>query len=390
MQHACQDYFINQDITGVPTFSLPALVPSDRGMRFDGLKSQWLLWGYMEGVYDRQGGRLGRHKVYSNNELLLLGRIGNENNFLAGRVILSVEPGTIGKHGYPLLFSTGYTANGITENINAYPPLDLCNEISLSYVHQNKWVHLYGYFGIPAAPVLNLLVQQRLPEFFMPTGSITHRYISSTDIAYGVGSAGISVYGWTIEGSGFTGKSQDERYWKIKKPHFDSFALRLSYCYEDIFSCQASYGHINNTDPVELSLKNKRFIVSAAYNYVTDYDLFTITAAYAHNRYHPGEKLNSALLEGCFIRCDRHILFGRYEYTQTDAHLAYRSSEHEGYDIHRCQKVGFGYRYQFRTNLHGLWSLGASFDVTLVPHELRGIYGHNPVSGYLFLRVDLA
>lgn len=388
--YGCQEFFNYRDLSYVPTFSLPALVPPDRGLRLDGMKAKWLFWGYMEPVFDKQGGCFDKHKVYANNEFLTLAQVGSHCDTLNFRSIFSVEPGTIGKCGYPLLFSTGYTANGITELLNAYPPLDFVTELSGSYVHQWQNVRLYGYFGLPGAPVLNLLPQQRIAEFFMPTGSITHRYMTSTDIVYGVGSAGLDIYGICLEGSLFTGKSQDERYWKVKKPHFDSFGVRLSYCYEDAFSFQVSYGHIKDTDPVELCVKNKRFLVSAAYNVVTDTSLWNTTIAYAHNHYCPGESLHSALFESCYILCDRHIVFGRYEYTQTDAPLAYKAREDVADMFYKVQKIGLGYRYQFQPIMHALWSLGVSGDVSLVPSNLKQVYGNHPFSWYLFLRVDLA
>lgn len=386
----CQEFFNYRNLLYVPTFSLPALVPPDRGIRYDGLKAKWLFWGYMQPVFDKQGGCFDEHNVYANNEFLALAQVGKHCDTLNFRTIFSVEPGTIGKCGYPLIFSTGYTANGITERLNSYPPLDFVTELSGSYVHQWQKGRIYSYFGLPGATVLNLLPQQRIAEFFMPTGSITHRYMTSTDIVYGVGSAGATLYGMCLEGSFFTGKSQDERYWKIKRPHFDSWALRLSYCYEDRFSFQASYGSIHDTDPVELCVKNKRFLFSAAYNVLTEDTLWNATIAYAHNRYYPGEDIHSALLESCFIAYNKHILFGRYEYTQTDASLAYRSREDLTDVLYKVQKIGLGYRYQCKPIMHALWSFGVSGDFSIVPRNLQSVYGQHPFSWYLFLRVDLA
>lgn len=386
----CQTFFNYRDLDFVPTFALPALVLPDRGFRFDSMRAKWLLYGYVEPVFDRQGGCHDRNKVYANNEFLVLAQLPYVCDTFNARLILSAEPGTIGKCGYPLLFSTGYTANGITELINKYPPLDLCTELSASYVHKFSHSLGYIYFGLPGAPVLNLLVEQRIPEFFMPTGSITHKYITSTDIVYGVLNAGIKSYGFGFEGSVFTGKPQDERYWKIKKPHFDSFALRLSYSYCDIFSAQISFGRIKDNDPVVLTIKDKRLIASCAYNIWGNDYLWSTTLAYARNNYCPGEDFNSVLFESCFIKCDKHIIFGRYEYAQTDAPLAHTCREDQDDLLYNVQKIGAGYRYQFYPTMHSLWSLGASGDISIIPKNLQHIYGTAPFSFYLFLRVDLA
>ena len=47
--------------------------------------------------------------------------------------MLSAEPTTIGREGYPLLLQTGETANGITPLVDRQHPHDRFMELSASY-----------------------------------------------------------------------------------------------------------------------------------------------------------------------------------------------------------------------------------------------------------------
>src|SRR5262249_27488947 len=80
------------------------------------MRGAWMfmLHGMADVVYDHQGGPRGDDKVYSDNMLMGLAQRPLGAGTLGLRAMLSVEPATIGKEGYPLLLQTGETADGVT------------------------------------------------------------------------------------------------------------------------------------------------------------------------------------------------------------------------------------------------------------------------------------
>src|SRR5262249_20824081 len=73
-----------------------------------------MLHGFADGVYDNQGGARGDTKGFSNNRVMAMAHRSLGPGSLGLRSMLSVEPATIGKEGYPLLLQTGETADGRT------------------------------------------------------------------------------------------------------------------------------------------------------------------------------------------------------------------------------------------------------------------------------------
>src|SRR5436190_15399956 len=79
--------------------------------------------GFVNAIYDYQGSRRGDEKTFSNS--MFMGTA--EGPWLAGSIelrgMLSLDP-AMGKGGYPLLFQTGETANGVTHLVDRQHPHD--------------------------------------------------------------------------------------------------------------------------------------------------------------------------------------------------------------------------------------------------------------------------
>src|SRR5581483_2668844 len=69
------------------------------------MKNDWMfmLHGFADGVYDYQGGNRGDKKFYSPNMIMGMAQRSVGESTFGFRTMLSLEPATIGRTGYPLL-----------------------------------------------------------------------------------------------------------------------------------------------------------------------------------------------------------------------------------------------------------------------------------------------
>src|SRR5262249_34914735 len=99
------------------------------------MRGPWMvmLHGFADGVYDRQGGDRGDRRAFGDNMGMAMAQRTVGPGLLGLRVMMSVEPATIGKAGYPLLLQTGETADGVTPLVDRQHPHDLFMELAGTY-----------------------------------------------------------------------------------------------------------------------------------------------------------------------------------------------------------------------------------------------------------------
>src|SRR5207244_354614 len=138
--------------------------------------------------------------------------------------MLSAEPGTIGKAGYPLLLQTGETADGRTPLVDRQHPHDLFMELSASYaLSAGPGGSLFVYGGLPGEPALGPPVfMHRMSGEWFPDAPIGHHWLDSTHITYGVLTGGLVDGMWKFEGSLFRGREPDENRTDIETGNLDS------------------------------------------------------------------------------------------------------------------------------------------------------------------------
>src|SRR4030095_16996645 len=143
--------------------------------------------------------------------------------------MLSLEPATIGKEGYPLLLQTGETADGVTPLIDRQHPHDLFMELAATYSLSSAHRSLFVYAGLPGEPALGPpAFMHRFTGANVPVAPITHHWLDSSHITFGVLTAGVVVGGAKLEASAFRGREPDEHRWDIETPKLDSYAFRFS------------------------------------------------------------------------------------------------------------------------------------------------------------------
>ena len=206
------------------------------------------MWhGYLNLIYDRQGGPRGGNKTFTNGMVMGMAQLPLGDGTLGVRAMLSPDP-FMGKNGYPLLLASGETADGRTHLIDRQHPHDLFMELAGTYSRNlNATSSVFVYAGLPGEPALG-------PPAFMhrtsgvdnPEAPITHHWLDSTHITFGVVTAGLIVDKWKIEASAFRGREPDQHRYDIEAPKLDSFSARLSWNPIRELSMQVSWGRLDS------------------------------------------------------------------------------------------------------------------------------------------------
>ena len=150
--------------------------------------------------------RGGRERFFTN---MFAGTAGRRlgAGWLQLEAMASLEP-ALGPEGYPLLLQTGETADGFAPLVDRQHPHDAIMEISAGYrapIDQGAWLFVYAApVGSPAlgpAPFLH-----RASGSVNPVTPVSHHFLDSSHITYGVLTAGIYNEFLQVEASWFNGR----------------------------------------------------------------------------------------------------------------------------------------------------------------------------------------
>ena len=179
-----------------------------------------MLHGYAWGSYTDQGGPRGDAQAFVTSMAMVEASrgLGGDATLTAA---LDAQPRPAdGRRGYPSLFATGETADGIAPLIDRQHPHDLFMEVSARvHVPLGGDVDAFVYGGPVAEPALGpSAFMHRTSAKYLPLAPITHHWFDSTHISYGVVTVGLNTPRWQIEGSVFRGREPDQRRWDIETP----------------------------------------------------------------------------------------------------------------------------------------------------------------------------
>ena len=354
------------------------------------MRGPWTLMihGWANLVYDRQGGPRGGEKVFSNSMGMLRAQRDLGPGRLALRSMLSLDP-LMGPSGYPLLLQTGETSNGREPLRDRQHPHDLFMELAASYSWQaTDDLAFFGYGGLPGEPALGPPVfMHRFSGQDLPQAPITHHWLDSTHVTFGVVTGGAIWRNWKLEASGFKGREPDRWRWDIEKPQLDSWSARLSWNPTEDWALQASGGHLHSPEQLEPGVSQDRVTVSAMRAGRLGERPWQSTLAWGRDMDKPGRQSDAFLLEGALRVRARQTLLGRVEDVRKDELFA------EGEPLFGrpfwVQEATAGYVYELKPVAHVAPGLGASLTVSVLPAQLRAAYGEAPVSVMVWLRARL-
>ena len=365
----------------------------------------WMIMAHalINGVYDSQSGPRGGDKAFVGGMIMGMAQHSlGEANTVQFKLMMSPDP-FMGPSGYPLLLGSGETADGKTPLIDRQHPHDLFMELSAALSHQfGVKDSAYVYAGLPGEPALG-------PPAFMhrqsgaddPEAPITHHWLDSTHITYGVITAGWSHGSIKLEASVFKGREPDQRRFDIETPKLDSYSARLSWNPGPNWALQTSWGHLNSPEQLEPTVDEDRWTASAIYTRkVGQAGSWSTTLAAGLKRESYGQSLAGYLLESAFKPDDAWTFFARAEFEQNNELMA-AEDETGGAPVvaaalpaptraYGVGKAGIGVIHDWRMVRHVKFGVGGLYDWAFVPPPLSALYGPDPhgAMGFVRLKVD--
>jgi len=352
------------------------------------LYGEWstMTHGFANLIYDNQGGPRGETKTFSTSMLMVMGqrRVGEGTVGLRGMV--SADP-LMGKRGYPLLLQTGESANG-EPLVDRQHPHDLFMELAASYSRplgdNGSW---FIYAGLPGEPALG-------PPAFMhrfsgednPEAPISHHWLDSTHITYGVVTLGYVYHRFKLEVSAFRGREPDEDRYDIETGKLDSASVRLSFNPARDWALQVSRGRIKSPEDLHPEDDVTRTTASVIYHRAFGSALTQTTFAWGRNAPSHGDATDAFLLESALRLSRSHTFFARAE--RADKNELFLEPDPRVGESFRVSKLSVGYVYDFPRDGHFAIGVGGLVSRYSLPAELDPMYG-DPTSFMLFARIKI-
>ena len=385
MQSPRGDYPMTRDASGT---SWQPDATTMGGLHLHGDPWKVMLHGFVNVIHDDQHGPRGDTKNFSQSMFMAMADRDLGAGTLALRAMLSLDP-TMGASGYPLQFETGETADGKTHLVDRQHPHDLFMELSGSYSHRfDDDNAAYVYAGLPGEPALGPpAFMHRFSAMRNPEAPLTHHWLDSTHITFGVVTLGASHGPVKLEGSWFNGREPDQKRWNIETRRFDSGSARLSVNPLPQLSAQVSYGYLKSPEQLDPDTSVRRTTASASLQLQPGgYDWGTTLAWGRNDKRGPdGRKtLPGCLLESTLV-ADRLTVFGRIEQVMNDELFDDAGSPLAGQTF-RIRKFELGTIFDIARTGPVAWGLGVSAATFAVPDAVKTVYGEHPRSLLVFLQ----
>ena len=358
-------------------------------LRLNGVAFVQLL--YEPGDRHRTGGASTRQATSTNWAMLMARRTLASGRF-GVRTMISAEPWTVPGCGSLNYLMIGEVCDGDTIH-DRQQPHDLIMELAVDYERvlsgDWRWQVYAGLAGEPALGPPGYL--HRASSAGNPIGPVTHHWLDSTHVTYGLLTLGLNNERWKAEMSVFNGREPDERRVDLDVGAFDSFAARLSWLATERLALQVSAARLRDARTDFIRRPDEpvtRITVSAAYHAALAREgIWATTLAYGSNN--AREFLGSdtldvttagAMLESSVTLSGRHTVFGRGEIVGMPAHhlhlFEYSTS------VFAVGKVQVGYVRHLRTTKGVVPGIGGSVAVSLLPTQIQPRYSGRPASSF--------
>jgi hypothetical protein len=302
--------------------------------------------------------------------------------------MVSLDPFTVGSKGYPLLFQTGETYQN-KRLVDRQHPHDLFSELSLAYTQiLTKNIDLTGYIAYPGEPALGpVAFMHRTSALNNPDAPLSHHWQDATHITFGVATFGIRFRQFKLEASRFTGREPDENRYDFDTPRFDSYSWRLSLNPGKQLALQVSQAFLKSPEALDPDENVKRTTASVIHHlpFKKENSYLSTSVIWGYNKSDHEE--NSFLLEP-LLQLDKTAIYGRYEWLEKDA---------EELDLHQfingeiqeftIQALTLGANRIFIRKYGYNLAFGIQGSVFISDSRLESVYGKNPVSAEIYIRL---
>src|ERR1043166_957067 len=375
-----------------------SLQPSSGAMHMYHKQSgDWLLmfhYNVVTGV-NSQGGPRGVMKFESANWFMPMAYHKVGNGTLQLRGMFSIEPFTFPPGGSPLLFQTGETYKG-RPLIDRQHPHDLFMELSAQYTlplgDRATW---FTYFGYPGEPALGpVAFMHRASASENPAAPLAHHLQDSTHISFGVFSTGLTYRWLKLEGSVFNGREPDENRYNFEAHRWNSRSARVSLAPNSNWTMQVSYGFLRGPEALEPTTDIRRATASVQYNRPLKRGNWASSFIWGRNHTSSSAELhnlNGYTFETTANFLDKNYLYTRLELVDKNELLRVADRVQLGIvDDHPSFRIGaypFGGARDVVADEKISVALGSDVTFYSKPAVLDQIYGSNPVSWKLFVRL---
>ncbi len=308
------------------------------------------------------------------------------------RAMASLEPVTLPGCGYLNVLATGEMCDGDTIHDRQHPH-DLFMELAADYDRpvrgSLRWQVYAGFAGEPALGPPSF--PHRTSAMSNPLAPISHHWIDSTHITFGLVTTGVYNRQWKAEMSVFNAREPDEHRADLDLGALDSISGRLTYSPNARLVIQASAGHLREAEaefPPEPRADVNRGSASITYHRPRgDRGVWATTLAWGVNsgiEIVPGGAFDAAthavLLESTLTFGDRHTWFGRGEIVEKPAHDLHA---HEfPTSVFTLGKLEGGYVRYFRPWKGMSAGVGGTISAAIVPPELAVRYYGRVAPGF--------
>ncbi|MBP2158593.1 MULTISPECIES: hypothetical protein [Asticcacaulis] len=363
---------------------------TDHAHMHDAPSSEWRIHNHatLTLANSHQSGPRGGDKAFlAGMVMMMASRNFGDRNRLELEAMLSPDP-FMGKDGYPLLLQAGETADGVTHLVDRQHPHDLFMGLTARLTRRfDGDVSVFGEVGYPGEFAFGPTAFMHRPsgENF-PTAPLTHHWLDSGHITWGVVTAGVAKGPFTLEASQFTGREPDEQRFDFERPRLDSTSLRLTWRMTPALKAQASWAR--QISPEGLEPEKDQTKQSASVEYARDFEglgglrsTLSWARRESENGHHGDEKpLDGWLFENTWTINPQWMALARYERIRSDELV---------HDAHWVAKTELGGVRTFRINAQATVGLGLVQQFNTVPDALKPIYGNNPSGTVAFMTLKL-
>lgn len=358
------------------------------------LLGRWTIMLHGQGFfqYDWQGESRGASQLGIVNWAMAAARRSLGGGQLQLRAMLSAEPWTIGRRGYPLLLQSGEAYQGAPLHDRQHPH-DLFMELAALY---DRPIATNLGFSVYLAPVGEPAVgpvafPHRPSAADDPLAPITHHWQDGTHVTFGVVTAGIFTRRVKVEASWFNGREPDEirTNFDYVGRRLDSYSARVTLNPAARWSLSTWYAYLKSPEGLhpDESLHRIGAAVLTTQPVGTGGKWSSAVIYGANDPIGAGRLTGSILVESTLDLDGTNSFFGRAEYVRKSAEeLAIGSvPATTQFDI---GALALGYLRTLGTAAGLSAGVGVRGSVNLVPESLKSIYGtRTPAGVVIYLRL---
>jgi hypothetical protein len=364
------------------------------GVMFHSRKWMYMVHGNIFVRYTSQDitnkGSRGDDKFDAPNWFMLMAqrKIGKRGLFHY-EAMISLDRLTEGGNGYPLLFQSGESWQG-KALVDRQHPHDLFSGLSVGYSYAlSKKSDIFLYIGYPGEPALGSVAFMHRPSALNdPDAPISHHWNDGTHITFGVVTIGYRYDRFKIEASSFTGREPGENRYSFDKPRFDSWSGKLSFNPTQNWALQVAHGFVKSPEELHPGEDVNRTTASVITSYpIGSGQFFNVTALWGLNKTEGHDGENAALLEAA-LNLRRSAFYLRYEWVQKSVEeLALNEDIYGGHTLFAVNSLSAGVNYDLFHIKPVNVAIGGRFSFYHADSKLNDLYGKNPLSGEVYLRI---